>query len=317
MFVHPPLVNDPLHNAIRLADWAELNILLEEEETISVEKITYSLEEIPPDASDDSEDREYFHDRSAERAENAFMELNARYSWLGFRYPLKIDRGVAMLHRESRARDIYRFLIILRARQMYRDQLGDDGEQSGLLFEEVVPYALGAYIAASSGNQVRFGVAGGQRGSGLPHSPDQSLQNLSLRMHEAMGVVPSGGNRDFGADAIVWKQFGDDRPGQLVMVGQATISEGEWMHRNPPKRWTDRQPLSTRLIHFLARPLTAVAFVETLSLTPRDTLAGLTSQSIPFDRLRLLSVLSDESLPSDLRKSMNDWSDHMKRNLPL
>lgn len=315
MFVHPPLVNNPRHDAIRLADWAELNILLEEVETISVEEITYRLEEIPPDASDDSEDRDHFHD-SEEKAENAFTELSARSSWLGLRYPLEIDKGVALLHHENQARDIYRFLILLRARQMYPGHLDDDGRESGFLFEKVVPYALSAYIAASPGNRFRFGVAGGQRGDGLPHSPEQALQDLSLRMHETMGVVPSGGNHDFGADAIVWKQFGDANPGQIVMVGQATISEGKWMLRNPSRRWTDRKPLSTRLIHFLARPLTAVAFVETLSLTPKDTLNGLTSQSIPFDRLRLLSVLLDEFLPSGLRKSMNDWSDHVKENLP-
>ena len=308
MFVHPPLADDPLHDAVRLADWAELNILLEEEETISVEKITYSLEKIPPDASDDSEDREYFHDRSEEEAENAFMELNARYSWLGIRYPLKIDEGVALLHPENQARDIYRFLILLRARQMYPGSLNDDGRESGFLFEEIASRALGAYIA---GDQVRFGVADGQRGGNLPQSPVQALQELSLRMHEHMTTKDvSEKPQDFGGDAVAWKSFGDDHPGKIILVGQTTISERKWMSKEPSSKWIDQ-----RLIRFLAPPIRAVAFVETLSLTSRTILEGTTFSSIPVDRLRLLSVLTDEDLPMNLRGRMNQWSNHVRMSL--
>lgn len=315
MFIPPPLDRDSLRDAIRLADWVELNILSREEETISVTMITNGLEEIPPDASDHSERREQFHDHAEEQAENIFGELHKRASWLEDRYPLEISGDVAFLRHDNQALDIYRFLILLRARQMYSGNLNDNGGESGLLFEEMVPYALGAYIA-SPGNHVRFGVAGGQRGSGLPRPLDQSLRVLSQSMHEPMGEVPDGGDDDFGADSIAWKQFGDGHPGQLVVIGQATISEGEWMHRDPPKRWIDRQPLATRLIHFLARPITAVAFVETLSLTPRVVLEGLTSLSIPFDRLRLLSVLRDEDIPPILREDMNNWSNRVTKDLP-
>ena len=305
MFVHPPLVDDPRHDAIRLADWAELNILLEEEEVISVEKITYSLGEIPPDASDDSEDREYFHDRSAEEAENAFVELNARHSWLGVRYPLKINKGVALLRHESRARDIYRFLILLRARQMYPGHLDDDGKEAGFLFEEIVSRALGAYIA---GDQVRFGLADGQRGGGLPHSTVYALRELSLRMHEHMTTKDvSAKPQDFGADAVAWKLFGDDHPGKIILIGQATISEKTWIGKEPSSRWLDQ-----RLVQFLVPPIRAVAFAETLSLTSRSTLEETTFSSIPFDRLRLLSVLTDENIPMDLRDRMNQWSNRVR-----
>ena len=80
------------------------------------------------------------------------------------------------------------------------------------------------------------------------------------------------------------------------------------MRDEPANRWTDRKPPDERLIRFFARPLTAVAFPETLSLTPTDTLDGLVFSSVPFDRLRLLSVLRDEDLPSDLRERMKEWA---------
>ena len=227
------------------------------------------------------------------------------------RYPIEVDRDAALLQQEMAAHEIYRFLVLLRARQLYQGALEDDGEESGLLFEDLVKHALGAYVGSRPEHQVRFGVAGGSRGDGLPLPLAEAIQELSRRMFEKPGQIYSAYQGDFKADAVAWKPFGDERLGQLVLIGQATISEGDWTRDEPAKKWADR-----RLIRFLARPLTAVGFPETLSLTSPDALDGLTITSVPFDRLRLLSVLRDEDLPIDLRERMREWSLEVKGRLP-
>lgn len=102
------------------------------------------------------------------------------------------------------------------------------------------------------------------------------------------------------------------------MIGQATISEGKWMQKEPARKWTDSQTGVVRAINFIARPLTAVAFVETLSTVPDDTLNGLppSFSSVPFDRLRLLSVLSEGDLPQQLQSDIASWVDKTIERLP-
>ena len=331
MFAPPPLSDKITDDPIRLADWVELNLLLDEEPVVSITSLTDELSSIPPDDARESESRfEYedpettddgemspgYRETAEQNAEAAFAELSSRAGWLNGHYPLEIAGDVALLRERVSTRDVYRFLVLLRSRQMYQCALNDDGNQSGYLFEELVKHALGEYIGSEIHQRVRFGLAGGSRGDGLPKPLAEAVQELCKRMGEKPGQVTLSDQGDFKADTIAWRQFGDDHPGQLVLICQATISEGDWMQEEPANRWTDRKPPDTRLVLFFARPITAVAFPETLSLTPPEMLEGLTFSSIPFDRLRLLSVLSDEDLPSGLREDIEVWSNEMRCRLP-
>ena len=330
MFQPPPIANDILQDPIRLADWVELNLLTGEEFVMSVDSVTAELAGDPPDEAVDSESRSPYDDPqdpngqlrlgywnvAEDHTVDAFAELASRAGWLEDRYPVNVGGDTVQLNQDTVTCDIYRFLVLLRARQLYRNALGDDGQVSGLLFEELVKYALGAYVGVQPTDRVRFGVAGGSRGDGLPNRLECAVQELSRRMHEPLGQVPSGRTGDYKADAVVWKPFGDRNPGQFALIGQATMTEGDWENDEPASRWIDKQPGDSRLINFLARPMSAVAFPETLSLTPRTTLEGMSFSSIPFDRLRLLSVLHDQLLPFRLTERMRRWEDTVIRSIP-
>lgn len=327
MFDVPQQVTDSAHDSIRLADWVELNLLMKEEAVMSVVQVTDELASIPPDDSrdseqrlsygpldEDSEERLGFWEAAEDSAVAGFRELHDRAIWLEDAYPLEVDGETAILTLNGPTHDVYRFLILLRARQLYAGALDDDAEVSGRIFESLVKHALGTY--ADTEHRLRFGVAGGHRGSGLPDALCDAVEVVRHLMREERGSVPASATGDYEADAIVWKPFGDKLPGQLVMIGQATISEGEWTKKEVARRWTERDPPDTRLVHFLARPVTAVAFPETLSLTSSGTLKGLVFSSIPFDRLRLLSLLRDDSLPNSLRTEMNLWTRDISERLP-
>ena len=150
----------------------------------------------------------------------------------------------------------------------------------------------------------------------MPLPLKEAVHELGFRMSEEVGMVPDSGEADYRADAIAWRPFGDRRAGQLVLIGQAKISEGAWLDNEPANRWTDKAPEQDRLIRFVARPVTAVGFPETLSLTKQETLVGANFSSIPFDRLRLLSAVQSEELPKQIRERMRDWGQSMKERLP-
>ena len=331
MFKPPPPAAEESHDHVCVADWVELNLLAGDVSTVSIYDVINELTEIPPDDADESErrfEREGFEQASSQGtapgywqsaedlADSAFAELSGRMSWLGPRYPLEIDGDIAEASIDSSIYDVYAFLVLLRARQLYPNALEDDGAESGFLFEELTKHAIGSYIGAPDAGQVRFGVAGGSRGDGLPQSLPDAVETLSTRMFEEIGEVPNSADGDYRADAIVWKPFGDRRPGQLVLICQATISEKDWLNKEPPKRWTDRDPPSSRLVQFVARPVIAVAFPETLSLTSPEIVLGAGFSSIPFDRLRLLSVLHDRPLPWSLRKRIARWVDDVVKRIP-
>ena len=330
MYAAPSPNDDPLQDSIRLADWIELNLLTEEEGSISISSVVGELADSPPDDSDDSEQRYdqevssfrddgqtrrgYLED-AEDKAEAAFSELSTRAAWLDDCYPLEIESDAVVLDHSKETILLYRFLVLLRARQLYRGAMGDDGEEAGFLFEELVTHALGAYIRSGPSHRVRFGVAKNSRGGGLSLPIDQALQELSSQMFEDLGTVPASAKDDYKADAVAWSPFGDSRPGQLVLIGQAKISEGVWPQSEPAPRWADRNRPQDQLIRFVARPITAVAFPETLSLTSREKLIGLNFSSIPLDRLRLLKILHSESLPSSLLERMSVWAREMMARL--
>ena len=331
MYQPPELTRNISHYPIRIADWIELNLITEEESSLSVDSVTDELADSPPDDADSSETRSGFDyddnggfslvpgywDTASENAEAAFLEIRERADWLGQVYPLETDGTKALLNGEQNLRDVYRFLVLLRARHLYHQGLDDNGAESGLLFEELAKYAIGGYIGAPSNNQARFGVAGGFRGDGLPLPIAEAARELSDRMDETLGEFDKSADGDFRGDAVAWKSFGDSRPGQLVVVCQATISERRWQRKQPANEWTDKQPPTKRLIQFVARPVTALAFPETLSLTTSDELDGLSLSSIPFDRLRLLSTLNIDALPDSLMRQMNKWASLITKRIPI
>ena len=191
MFAFPPPPNDLDLFPIRLADWVEINLVTQEEAGISVTSVAMELAGPPPDHSDDSEQRA---DQDAEssrddnqartgyweaavgKAEDAFAELAERAELFEGCYPLKVISGAALVDESKGTFELYRFLVLLRARQLYPGALGDDGEESGYLFEEVVTHALGGLLASKPAHRVRFGVALNSRGVAC-HCP---LKKLSM-----------------------------------------------------------------------------------------------------------------------------------------
>ena len=330
MYALPTKGDTTREDAIRLADWIELNVLTDEERSVSVDELTDAIAEEPPDDSSISEHRqdyalgaeqeldadnqpEGFWQRAETVAQDAFSQMWQRSRWFRSRYPFAVDRDTVTANPRFDSIELAKFLTLLRSRHLYYAALEDDGTVAGELFEELLPFVLRRYLDTGAANAFRFGVAGGSRGSGLPDDANDALHELSKRIGEPRGGLPNlRKDGDYAADAIAWKPLGDPLPGKLVAVGQATISEKAWTDKQPSPKWKSRS-----LIGFLAPPTTVVAFVETISLTSPAVLNGLGEQfaSVPLDRFRLLHVLRDHDVPSELRTKIVDWCGGMRDRL--
>ena len=311
---------------IRVADWIEVNLLTAEEPLLSVTSVAQAMVADPPDKSAQGEHRnDYSEDLGNEQeeegywqtanfiAEMAFKELRNRAVSYSDRYPIVSDGEIAEPNSSFDSPEIATFLSLLRSRHLYERARQDDGVVAGELFEKLLPYALQRFIDTSEKCSIRFGIAGGSSGNGLPVEVKSRLDEIAKRMNEAKGIL--GDTKkvgDWGCDAIAWRPFPDQEPGQLTVVGQATISEDKWYKKKPSPKWQSR-----RLIGFLARPAVAVGFVETISLNERVMLhvQGDPGVPIPLDRLRLLFLLRDSDLPQSLHGRMKKWSQEMQTKL--
>ena len=325
MYLSPlPAEEDPI-DSIRVADWIELNLLTGEEESISSDSATRAMAERPPDDSSTGEHRQEYSDnpedldsselhdgywRDAETTvEFAFTELRERSSCYGDRYPIRLVGETVEVVDAFESTEIAAFLALLRSRHLYRGALGDNGQTAGELFEELLPYALRRCLDTTEECSVRFGLAGNARGDGLPSRTDLALDELSRRIGEPRAnqedLRPV---HDYGADAIAWKPLAGPTEGKLTIIGQATISNGVWMRKQPSPKWKSR-----KLIEFLVPPVTAVSFVEKFSINVSGTgnILGGDLTSIPLDRFRLLALLVDEEISKELRIRMKSWSEQM------
>ena len=298
--------------AVHRADWLEVQLAAGGVPCVSIDAFTDYLREAP---ADDSEDEVVTGDegkwsRARQLSEEAFKEIRTRAAWLGDRYPIEFDDVEAIGWADACASSrLYRFLVLLRAKQMLGGMMNGGAPNPGYLFEELVTLATGEYLG--KGQAVRFGVANGQRGAELPINLQDAIFELARRMHEAPAEAVPGGAGDKRADAIGWRPFGDKRPGQLVVVAQATITKGEWQMKEIPSKWENG-----RLIQFVAYPLPAVAFVESMSLYSDDFFRGGDFRSVPFDRLRILSLLTDNNIEPAILQGMTEWTEWAISKLP-
>ncbi|MDE2759000.1 MAG: hypothetical protein OXH90_01715 [Paracoccaceae bacterium] len=297
------------------ADWVELNILTQKMDSLSLSDVIASIAKNPLDNSEssehrlDSEDSAGYWQSAEDTAESAFSEIKQRICWYGDRYPLRSERDLITASPSYDSNTVAKFLILLRSRHFYQCALGDDGNMAGQLFEELLPHILKCLLGINCDTAIRFGVAGGSRGNGLPNDTNDALTELSRKMNLSRGNLSNiRKDADLGADSIAWKPLGDSLCGKLITIGQATISEGEWIHKDPSPKWGNG-----RLFSSMLKPTIVASFVESISLTKNSQLNGLlsTKPKILLDRFRILFILKDTDIPSDLLNRMDEWSETM------
>jgi hypothetical protein len=137
---------------------------------------------------------------------------------LGLRYPLSVVGPVIRVVGNC---EVYEVLLAQSRSSLFRELLSPrvDAEQSKA-FEGTVEFCLGGLFGVGT-ETVNFGWPSS---CGRPQEFHQAMSWLSHRM----GVPDDGGFRpprrkDGGVDIVVWRSFGDGRPGLLLALVQATL----------------------------------------------------------------------------------------------
>ena len=148
MYARPSQAPTSFEEPIQIADWIELNVLTNEEPSVSVADVTATIAADPPDDSTTSEHRLDYPDgledlgppdlnpgywqQAEHKAELAFAELRQRSKWFGARYPLIVGGETAAASSCFDSDAVASFLTLLRSRHLYQTSLHRNTRQRGL-----------------------------------------------------------------------------------------------------------------------------------------------------------------------------------------
>jgi len=218
---------------------------------------------------------------------------------IGDSYPFRVGESSISRQRETDQIRVYSFLSTLGARLTYNiDQALLPVKQPSILFERLVRVALESYLGGSAR---RFGWP--FREDGLSTNFRDAATSLAAEMGEPVGLFEtvSPDEKDHGLDVVAWRPFADEHRSQICLLCQCAIGV-DW-NQKPIHLglWYD-------IIRFMARPITAVAFVAQMSNHQKYFVNGVAKTSgILFDRTRLATMVVDEDLPGELSESIRDW----------
>ncbi|MEP2735359.1 MAG: hypothetical protein ABJP34_03595 [Erythrobacter sp.] len=278
---------DESDNSLALADWVELSLLVSSNDVLRI-----SDAEIVGELTDAALDAE--GDRG-----NIAAEIARRSAILGDVYPFFRDGQGFSVNENWREQLPYAFLLLLSSNQYYGELVyAGAANQPAKLFEYVSGQALASYV---EGRFIRIGAS---REAPLPAPFGEAVQYASQQLLEesTYGQVEVQVGGDDGCDIMAWREFRDNRPGQIVIFGQCAIGT-DWRD----KRSELDLELWSKHINWHVRPTTAfcIPFVHEFGGTWRETSAR---GGVIFDRLRLAEQLQ-EGFSEELVVAVGTWCD--------
>lgn len=242
---------------------------------------------------------------SNRRVTDLIREVEFRGQVVGAKYPLEVDASGVTLRSTWREAPEYPFLALLAARVSMGVDISH--HRPARMFEELVAVALAEFLG---GEGLRFGwpAAPGETFLGFP----QKVRDLASKLQEIPGAMRnvSPDSNDYALDVVAWRQFDDDKPeeatpGQIVILCQCGIGK-DWREKTIDlKKWDE-------VIQFSGQTLGGLAFPHLPSREDEKLHIWFdiaTAPSIPFDRLRLASLLESATLAPEVRAEVIDWVD--------
>lgn len=249
---------------------------------------------------------------SSRRSDGLLQEMSFRSQVIGSSYPISADGNGMQLTRQWVDDPLYAFLTLVGARLELKLEI--PFHEPARLFEEVVTVALGRYVG---GRSYRFGWPAKQ---GEPAEDFiTKARRLSRRLGEQPGTMRnvSPAAKDYALDVVAWRPFADDTPdeptpGQVVVLCQCGIGQ-DWNKKTMHlRKWGE-------VIRFAVEPMAALAFPHTPSRLDDNLHLWhdvALSPSIPFDRLRIASLITADDLEADLKARLIDWIRRFAAKLP-
>lgn len=211
----------------------------------------------------------------------AFNRMDERAKLLGSRYPLKVSRAYAVTQHEA---PVYQALLGLTRTNWFYGQRDLDGIDTTKNFEQLAERCLANFFGPST-QSVNFGWP---TDVGRPMEFSRAIAWLAERIGIPVGAAYRQPRRkDGGVDIVVWRSFGDNRPGVPLMLVQATVqvdvvSKSRDVNRRLWAGW-----LATDV-----DPMVALAIPGTV--TNAEHWNEISQNSLLLDRIRLTSLAGDD-----------------------
>lgn len=202
---------DPdLTNAIKLADWLEIQSLILPDGNSSKGDLQAVLQASGLFSSNEDEEIE-------KKIQEVFRELKLRGIAAGHAYPFNFPRP-SLIQRKSEWFDFpaYVFCLLL----SWTGETGGGYDSPAMLFEELSCIAARRYL---NGQSVRFGSPRRD----LPSSFPEAVTKLCELIGEGIRYKeqPSRNSKDAKLDVVAWADFPDKLPSKLMLFGQCAAGK--------------------------------------------------------------------------------------------
>lgn len=290
---------------IRLADWIEANTLLTKDGNCSIGDLQSAL-------TSGSIFEENSPGLEATLAAVA-IELDGRQSTSGGGYPFTFENGAKLqLKAATKTLDsVYVFCLLL----SYLDweQAAGVEEKAARMFEQISTEAARRFLgdASDSAKAFRFGSPRSGDAVGCAPKPFSSAIDKLAKVCIREGAGWKHGQKlpkdhhpaDDGLDVVAWRDWADQRPGKLVLLGSCATGK-DWDDKTYDldtddffEEWVIDQP---------ATPLVRAFFVPHRI---RDSIWTTTTRQagIIFDRCRIASLVDVPPVETAKHGSPSKW----------
>ena len=210
----------PIEDPVNQADWLEAMACIAADGDVAGSDLAQYLT-VAGGPQDDASAIEALVD-------DAFDELQRRARECGSQYPFDVQStGPTALLRKRTDGTFPAYLFCLGLSLTGADR--DDADESvAVLFEKLATIAARQYL---NGEAVRFGHP---REDPLPPAFAKALGQVCDRLREGCARDPLPDHladaKDGSVDVVAWKAVGDERPGQLLLLGQCAAG-GNWSQK--------------------------------------------------------------------------------------
>jgi len=283
-----------------LADWAEASCLFGNTVFIS----EYELERALDHAGMSDPD---------EAVSNIRQEIALRHCLAYSAHPVRIIRDGLERTKVWDHNLVYAFQLLLACLSQYRSTqvASRDWLATGKLFERVSTLALEHYLGGKAIN------IGSPRDGQVPARFGDCLDYLCKNLQEMRGArrLYTSTTKDDGVDVVAWRAFGDQRPGQVIILAQCAAGASR-----RGKTIDIKLDLWEEHIDWLTKPLKAFAFPYVCLNDMQWRRLSRQIGGLVFDRLRITSmfVIADKSSTTaqTIQMELSNWCHKHLSRLP-
>lgn len=264
----PYTIPDPNNRTI-IADWAEFSVTYDST-GLSKTALAASVEASSAGEADEA------------LVDSAWQELEHRELLYGDHPPFEVKGD--MVKTSLTWEDVPEYMTCL---IFALEGNATDSVPSGILFERLSNEAVKNFIGGKSFR------------AGFP--PGMPVKDIARKINERFCYEPPSSRKDRDLDIVAWKDFGDERSSQLILLMQCAAG-----HNWKQKKKDLNLDAWSKYIHFASKPVKGFSIPVIIS-DKKDLEEHSTDAGIILDRARIYRNVINGAPSDNLRDDLRAW----------